>query len=243
MRFNLGSLVGALFGALLSGLPVAQAFAQAPAPTSADRAMQIAQTRQANAALMHHFNWNSRVEIVINGQVKDTRIEQVGYDSTGQLQHTLLNEQKSGGNYLPTPIGFLRRAIATEEKDQLQQFLTGLKGLVEQYSLPTAGKILDFMTTAKPSGPDANGLFQMAGSNVVVPGDSLTLWVNPFTRHVTHMQVNTNFQGTAAQINATFETLPGAVNGGLNYVGFAEAAVPSKQLTVQVQNYNYNRLY
>ena len=243
MRIKLNGATLAILGTALLTLTAASALAQAPVPTSADRAMQIAQTRQANAALMHHYNWNSRIEIVINGQVKDTRIEQVGYDSTGQLQHTLLNEQKSGGNYLPTPIGFLRRAIATEEKDQLQQFLTGLKGLVEQYSLPTAGKILDFMTAAKPSGPDANGLFQMAGANVVVPGDSLTLWVNPWTRHVTHMQVNTNFQGTAAQISATFETLPGAVNGGLNFVSFAEATVPSKQLTVQVQNYNYNRLY
>jgi hypothetical protein len=243
MRMNLNVGTAALFGGMLLSLATLPAFGQAPPMTSADRAMQIAQTRQANAALMHHYNWNSRVEIVINGQVKDTRIEQVGYDSTGQLQHALQNEQKSGGNYLPTPIGFLRRAVATEEKDQLQQFLTGLKGLVEQYSLPTAGKILDFMTAAKPSGPDANGLFQMAGANVVVPGDSLTLWVNPWTRHVTHMQVNTNFQGTAAQISATFETLPGAVNGGLNFVSFAEATVPSKQLTVQVQNYNYNRLY
>lgn len=232
-----------VFGTLLLGAAVTSAFAQAPAPTAADRAVQIAQTRQANAALMHHFTWNSRVEIIVNGQVKDMRINQVGYDATGQLQHTILNEQKSGGTYLPTPIGFLRRAIADNERQQLETFLEGLKGLLEQYTLPTAGKIYDFMMKAQPSGPDASGLFQMSGTSVVQPGDTLTLWVNPWTRHVTRMQVSTSFQGTPAQLSVTFDTLPGAVNGGLNYASFAEATVPSKQLSVQVQNYNYSRLF
>lgn len=243
MRMNRYDAIITLLGLLLLSSTAVPAFAQAPMVGSADRAMQIAQTRQANAALMHQFNWHSRVEIVIDGKVKDTRIEQVNYDSNGQLQRSLLNDQKADSFYLPTPIGFLRRAIAKNEAEELQKFLTGLRGLLEQYTLPTAGKILDFMTMAKPSGPDANGLFQMNGSNVVQPGDSLAIWVNPWTRHVTRMQVNTSFQGAAAQINATFETLPGAVNGGLNYVAFAEANVPSKQLSVQVQNYNYNRLY
>lgn len=243
MQNNRKRMTTALFAALLLGLTAAPAFAQAPAPTAADRAVQIAQTRQANAALMHHFSWNSRVEIIMNGQVKDMRISQVGYDPTGQLQHTLLNEQKSGGTYLPTPIGFLRRAVADNEKQQLETFLEGLKGLLEQYTLPTAGKIFDFMMKAQPSGPDANGLFQMSGNSVVQPGDTLSLWVNPWTRHVTRMQVNTSFQGTPTQLNVTFDTLPGPVNGGLNYASFAEATVPSKQLSVQIQNYNYNRLF
>lgn len=205
---------------------------------SANRAMQIAQARQANAALMHQYLWSSRVEILKDGQVKDMRIEQVSYDPNGQLQHTIVNDQGASKFYLPTPIGFLRRAIAENEKEEMEQYLTGLKGMLEQYTLPTAGKILDFIMSAKPSGPDANGLFQMSGNNVVMPGDNLTLWVNPWTQHVRRMTVNTNFQGGAVQLDATFATLPVTA---LNYVSLAEATVPGKQLSVQVQNYNYTR--
>lgn len=231
-------VTAALLGAVL--LNLMPAFAQSPPPmTSADRAMQIAQARQANAALMHHYAWNSRTEILKDGQVKDTRIELVSYGPNGQLQKTLLNDQKAGGFYLPTPIGFLRRAIADNERQELETFLTGLKGLLEQYTLPTAGKILDFMTSAKPSGPDANGLFQMAGTNVVVPGDNLTIWVNPWTRHVSRIQVSTTFQGDSAQLDATFQLLP----AGLNYAAFSEVTVPTKSVSVQVQNYNYTRSY
>jgi hypothetical protein len=43
-------------------------------------------------------------------------------------------------------------------------------------------------------------------------------------------------QGDTVNVTATFATLAGS---GLNYVGFAEATVPSKSFSVQVQNYAY----
>ncbi len=207
-------------------------FAQTALSTDANRAVQITEARQANAALMHHYTWNSRTEIIDQGKVKDTRLELVNYNPFGQLQRSLLNDQSA-----PLPFGFLRRAIAESERQKMEQYLTGLRGLLDQYTLPTAGKVLDFMMSAKTTGPDAAGLFEMAGSNVVSPGDSLTIWVNAATRHVARIQVNTTFQGNAVQLNATFSTLP----SGLNYVAYAEATVPNKQLSVQVQNFNYSR--
>jgi len=119
----------------------------------------------------------------------------------------------------------------------MEQYLTGLRGLLDQYTLPTTGKVLDFMMSAKPMGPDAAGLFSITGGNVVLPGDSLTIWVNVWTRHVARIQVNSSFQGDPVQLTATFNTLP----SGLNYMAYAEATVPNKQLSVQVQNFNYTR--
>ena len=215
---------------LLTGAPVA--WAQSALSADANRAVQITEARQANAALMHHYTWMSRTEILKDGQIKDTRLETLHYDPFGQLQRSLINDQSA-----PLPRGFLRRAVADNEREETEQYLTGLRGLLEQYTLASTGKILDFMTAAKPMGPDASGLFSMTGTNVVQPGDSLTIWVNAMTKHVARIQVNTAFQGNAVQLNATFTTIP----SGLNYVAFAEATVPSKQLSVQVQNFNYTR--
>ena len=206
--------------------------AQTALSTNANKAVQITEARQANAALMHQYTWNCRTEILEQGQVKDTRIELVNYAPDGQLQRSLINDQSAS-----LPRGFLRRAVAENERKKLEEYLTGLRGLVEQYTLPTTGKVLDFMMAAKPMGPDANGLLQMTGSSVVLPGDSLTLWVNAYTRHVARIQVNTTFQGDPVQLDATFNKLP----SGLNYMAYAEATVPAKQLSVQVQNFNYTR--
>jgi len=213
--------------------------ASAQYPPQMSHALQIAQARQANAALMHQYTWNSRTEIIVDGKVKDIRIEVVQFGPYGQLQHTLLNDQQSKGMYLPTPIGFLRRSIAENEKKDLEQFLQGMKQLLQQYTLPTTGKIYDFLSTAVPAGPDADGNFTLTGYNVVQPGDSMTMVVNAWTKQPRQVTVNTTFQGDAVQLTATFQTVPVS---GLNYAAFAEADVPAKNLSVQVQNYNYARL-
>ena len=195
-------------------------------------AMQISEARKANAALMRQYTWNSRTEIIEEGQVKDIRIELVNYSPDGQLQRSLVNDQQSR-----MPIGFLRRAIVEAKKEHLEKYLTGLHGLIEQYTLPTTGKILDFMNQATTSGPDAGGLFQMSGNSVVVAGDNFTVWTDAKTRQTRRVQVSTFFQGDMVNLNATFETIP----SGLTYMSYAEANVGAKQLSVQVQNFNYSR--
>jgi hypothetical protein len=206
--------------------------AQGAPSTDANRAVQITEARQANAALMRQYTWTSRTKIIEQGQEKDTRLELVHYSPSGQLQRSLMNDSSAS-----LPRGPLRRAVAEDERKKMEQYLTGLQGLLEQYTLPTTGKILDFMMSAKPMGPDAAGLFSLTGNNVVMPGDSLTIWVNAATRHVARIQVNSTFQEDPVQLNATFSTLP----SGLNHVADAEATVSNKQLNVQVQNFNYSR--
>ena len=61
-------------------------FTQMSPYASANRAVQIYQAREANAALMHQYTWNSRAEIISQGQVKDIRIDLVSYGPFGQLQ-------------------------------------------------------------------------------------------------------------------------------------------------------------
>jgi hypothetical protein len=166
------------------------------------------------------------------GQVKDTRIELVHYTPDGQLSRSLLNDQSA-----PLPRGFLRKSIAEDKKQQMEEYLKGLQGLLEQYTLPTAGKVLDFMMKAQLAGPDAEGLISMSGNNVVLPGDNLTMYIDLRTSHLRKIQVTTFYKEDVAQLTATFQTLP----SGLNYVAFAEATVPAKQLSIQVQNFDYHR--
>jgi hypothetical protein len=123
--------------------------------SNVNMAVQITNARKANAKLMRQYTWNSRTEIIEGGQVKDIRIELVNYAPNGQLQRSLLNDQGSR-----LPFGFLRRAIAEARKKQLEDYLAGLRGLIEQYTLPTTEQILNFMNRAATSGPDAGGLFQ-----------------------------------------------------------------------------------
>ena len=102
--------------------------------------------------------WNSRTELLEQGQVKDIRLELVNDGPDGQLQRTLLNDQGAS-----MPRGFLRRHMAEDAKKKMEQYLGGLRSVLEQYTLPSAGKVLDFMNQATMSGPDAGGRFLTAG--------------------------------------------------------------------------------
>ena len=202
------------------------------AQSNVNMAAQITEARKANATLMRQYTWNSRTEVIEGGEVKDTRIELVNYTPDGMLVRSTLNDQGA-----PLPLGFLRRAIAEDKRKQMEEYLTDLRGLIEQYANPTEGKILDFLNQATTSGPDAAGLFEMTGRNVVVPGDTLSVWTDARTRHTRKIQVSTSYKGDMANVTATYETL----SSGLTYMAYAEITVPAKQMSVQVQNFNYTR--
>jgi len=198
----------------------------------AETAVKITEARKANAKLMHQYSWQSRTELIENGTVKDMRLEQVQYGPDGRLQRMVQNEQGAS-----LPHGFLRRAIAEKKRKQMEEYLKGLRGLLDQYTLPTAGKVLDFMDKARTTLADDGRLILMSGTGVVVPGDSLSVWTEAATRKTHKIQVNSFFQGEAVNLTATFKTL----RRGLNHVDYAEVVVPGKNLSVQVQNFNYDR--
>jgi hypothetical protein len=206
--------------------------AQSSLAVKANEAVKITEARKANAALMGQYSWHTRTELIDQGAVKDIRIELVNYRPDGQMQHTLLNDQGA-----PLPRGFLRRAMAEKEKEKMEGYLKGLRGLLDQYTLPTSGKVLDFMNQATTTGPDPAGQIQMTGRGVVLPGDTLSIWSNAATRQTSKIEVTTFYQGDVVEVTATFKRLP----GGLTHVDYAEAKIPAKQLTVQVQNFNYIR--
>jgi hypothetical protein len=204
--------------------------AQSSPAAKANEAVKITEARKANAILMRQYTWNSRTELFEQGEKKDIRIELVDYSPDGQIRHTLLNDQGA-----PLPRGFLRRAIAEKEKKKMEGYLAGLRGLLDRYTLPTAGKVLDFMNQATTTGPDPAGQIQMTGRGVILPGDTLSIWSKAATHQTSKIAVSTFYQGDVVELTATFKTLP----SGLTHVDYAEVVIPVKQLTVQVHNFDY----
>jgi hypothetical protein len=218
-----------LTGLVTIGLPQT-IVAQKPLAKNANMGAQIIEARKANATLMRQYSWNSRTELIEKGEVKDTHIDMVGYGPDGQLFRTPLNDQGAS-----LPGGFLRRAIAEKERKKMEEYLTGLRSLLDQYTLPTAGKVLDFINQATTTGPDASGMILMTGNSVVFPGDSLSLWTNATTWHTQKVEVTTFYQGDVAMVTATFNTL----YSGMNYMAFAEVKIPAREMRVQVHNVDF----
>jgi hypothetical protein len=216
-----------------SVLVFAQLFAAGLAqPASEGLASRITAARKANATLMKQYSWSCRAEFIKEGKVLDTRIDSVTYGPDGQLQRTVLNDEKS-----PLPHGFLRKKVAEKEREDVEKYLAGLRKLLDQYTLPTAGKVLDFVNQSSITAPDANGMLELTGSSVVVVGDTFNLWLQAATQRSEKVQITSFFEGETVTANASFKTLP----SGLSHVAFAEIDVPAKGYRLQIHNFDYNQ--
>jgi len=113
---------------------------------------------------------------------------------------------------------------------QLKQYIW-----TSRIELTQNGTVQDTRIDQVSYGPDGSPIMQMTGSNVVNPGDTFYLAVNPTTLQTRRIQVTTNYQGDTVTVTATFATLP----SGLTYPQYVDVEVPDKQLSLLVQNYDY----
>ena len=217
--WGLGLLIG-----LADGLR-----AQAPAPGLAG---ELVEARQKNSALMRQYSWECRTDVFLDGVSRDLRVDQMYYGPGGQLQRVLVNDQSA-----PLPFGFFAARIAEQARIEVSQALVGLRGLLDQYTLPGAGAISQFIERATIQAPDASGLLQLTGGSVVVPGDLLTLWVDAQTRQPRRVRILTYYQGYQVTATGTFQTLP----TGLSYLAYAEVLAPATGISLQVQNFDFIR--
>ncbi|HVP69163.1 MAG TPA: hypothetical protein VMT17_18075 [Anaeromyxobacteraceae bacterium] len=218
-------------GVLASFVLPSRALAQGNVAQGAAATVQVEQSRAQNAALMRQYSWTERLEFLVNGQVKDLRIDTVNFAPDGKLQRTVLNDQSA-----PLPGGFLRRRVAENKKKEIEEYIQGLGKLLREYTLPTPGAVMNFMDTATPV-PAGNGQLLITGQGVVQPGDSLSVWIDAATKKTKKVAVTSSYQGNPVNLTATFNTLP----SGLNYAAYAQVAVPAKGYVIQVQNFDYVR--
>jgi hypothetical protein len=202
-------------------------------PANENIANGIVANRKKDASIMQQYNWNCRTEISEDGKVADIRIDLVNAGPDGQLQRTVLNDEKS-----KLPGMFLRKRIEENKRKQMEEYLHGLSKQLDDYTLPNAGKVIAFIANAQVqplTTPEGKTLLQMTGNDVVVPGDTLTITLDPATMQITRMQITTLYDGHAATATATFQKS----KSGLNHLQYGDIEVPDKNIVMQVHNFDY----
>ena len=149
---------------------------------------------------------------------------------TGSFNYTALSNQEA-----PLPGGFLRKRIAENEREKTEAYIKGLRAFLHQYTMASAGSMINFISQSTIPAPGPDGNLQLTGGSVVVPGDTVALWINAPTRQTRRLTVMTFYQGDEVSVSATFKTLA----SGLTYMSFGQINVPDKGLSLQLQNFDY----
>jgi len=117
----------------------------------------------------------------------------------------------------------------------MEKFLFGLRDFLKKYSLQESDQVKRFLAAASWRVVDSTHEFVFTGRNVEKEGDQMTWRVEDIHYSTARLEVQTVFEGDEIHFTGTFTRL----RNGLNYLAYAEAHIPSKNITLQIQNYDY----
>jgi hypothetical protein len=211
---------------------------------SAQGPAKFGEVQKANAVTLREYTWKSRTEIKVKGESKNIKLEQVRYDMNGQLQKKPLGgTPPSSGQPAQSGGGLRGRAkqkVVENKKEEFVELMTNLGKLVASYGHLQPEQIQAFVkhaTTTQGVG-DLQGTLGIRGQNVLQPGDSLTIWVDPSTMFMRRAEIATGLEKKPVSAVADYQTL----SGGPNYMARAVLQYPDKAVELTVDNYDYQRV-
>ena len=213
-----------LFGTLAIGLMMA-----VPAAAQTDMAAvaeKVSKARQQNAMKTRDYSWTQRTEVKLKGETKSLKTEIVRFTVDGELQKTPIDETSA-----KKPKG-VRGKVAKKKAGEMKDWMADLGEVLKQYSLPTAGNLLDFFNKAAVS-PDGDGR-KLDATDVVQAGDRMSVWIDANHKMV-KTEVSTQHDGSDVKLETDHATTP----DGLDYTARTVIVVPDKGVEMTVENFSY----
>jgi hypothetical protein len=215
-------------GAIVLGL---SAVAAQEAPDKGTLATQIAEGRKQNQMMLRDYTWNTRTEVKIDGEVKSVKVDLVRYTTDGELQKTKISDSADGQK---KPRG-VKGKVASKKIKGMQEWAKDLTQLLQRYSLPTAGSLLDFMDKATV---EHNGqLATVVATGVVQQDDKMTILLDSGSRQLKMIQVSTSLDGDSVEVEILNESL----EDGPSYTARQVVKVPAQKVELTVENFNFQR--
>jgi hypothetical protein len=236
MKSRLTSLVSAAtISAAVYVLALALPEASAQNPEMGQKVAEIKQASAANKQALARYTWQEQQAISLKGEVKKTVSYQVSIGADGQQQKIEL-----GSTAAPPPSGGrIKQRIVAKKTDEFQQYGQQVAALAKQYTQPDPQLLQQAYQQGNASIQlgGAPGTVTLVIKNYIKPGDSMTLVFDEGQKTIQTLQVSSYLSDPkdAVTMVVQFAKLP----GGVNHVATAQINGVSKQMTVAIQNFNY----
>ncbi len=178
----------------------------------------------ANGKQMAPYQWKQKVTVIRKGVPAATILEEVRFDSDGQLQRTTLSKPEE------KRMGPLRARKAAQVKDSVEEVMR----LAGQYANPQQ------LSRAIRSGEiwEGPGALRVQAKYLIVPPDEMTMLVNGSTYLPDRIDFKTRYDGGPVTIAIHYQPLP---NGPVAMARMT-VQVPEEDLVIQVESFGFVRL-
>jgi hypothetical protein len=212
LRKGVASLI--TFGVSISTIPL---FAQTSGMSST-----LLLAMGANAKRVVQYEWKQRITVIRKGKPSQPVIDQVSFDSAGQMQRTTISapEPETGG---------IRGRIAAGVKQDVKEVMH----LAARYNKPQ--QMIEAVEKGRISQSPNASTIRLEANDLIKPGDALTMLINSKTHLATHVDIKTDYDGGPMTISQDYGQLP----NGPNVMKSMKVSVPKKDIVVNAESYDY----
>ena len=223
------SVVMSLLLAMFSPVLVASSAQQQSIPSD-DLVANLAE----NAQRLTQYTHKRKTEVYWKNKLRNTQFADVDVDTvTGKETAVPLGSNNNGRSQ---PTGFLMAHITKKISDNIKQDISRMVELRSQYIPPVPDKIRTALPLAQVNAP-SGGDTQIKFVDYVQHGDSMTLWVNPDSKIVDRIVIDSSLDGKPVSFTNDFATLP----SGVSYPSTATMKWEAKELELHISNFDYHR--
>jgi hypothetical protein len=201
---------------------------------SAQVDQQFAQAQQHNALALRKYEWKSRTEVQKDGETKKVQVTLMRYGSDGQVQKTVISSTPEPD----IPKFGLRRAVAKKKIGDFRETLAELEALARSYSELPPDRMQRFMATSTvtPELTAQHKLVRIAGSDVLQPRDSMTVFIDANSRKQRRVEIQTWHDQKPVRIVSEFQELP---QGGPTYMARSTVSYDGTSIGIVTENFDY----
>jgi len=223
---------------------ISGSFTQPVTAQNPEMRQKVAEMKEAaarNKQALAQFTWVEQVIISLKGEQKKQERFQVRLGPDGKPQKTALDQEPpadSGGRE-----GRLKKHIVEKKKEEYKEYADQIKELIQQYVPPDK----ELLQQAYQQGnimlgtqPGIEGQYRMVISNYIKKGDNMTLVIDKAQKDLASISISSymNDPSDAVNVSVQFDRIP----GGPNHVSAETINGVSKQLTIAIQNSDYQHL-
>jgi hypothetical protein len=209
-------------------------------PDLQQKVAEVKEAMAANKQALAQYTWVETDTISLKGEQKKQEHFQVRLGPDGKPQKTSLDAEAAPA--APSG-GRLKQHVVEKKKEEYKDYADQIKALIQQYLPPDKEKIEAARQSGNISlGTAAGGAdqYQLVISNYVKQGDKMTLVFDKTQKGIVRLSIASYLDDPkdAVTVDAEFSRIP----GGPNHVSGETINGVSKQLTIAVENSNYQKV-
>ena len=138
-------------------------------------ALDVSKADAANTEKLKAYIWKRHATATVKGEVKATVVNEVSFDENGKIQVTNVDATTTAKNKRG-----IRGRIQDNAMESNMDYVNNALQLSLTYTYMSKGQLLDFFD--KSTITEKDGTVEIAGVNVYMQGDSLTVIVDSATK-------------------------------------------------------------